>query len=226
MLVDRRRGHDRRQDAQRRRLRVQPGLAHVLRPARRSTRRIAAGHWIVVDDLVYDETGFIHFEPNDIVELGSTPGVIFGNAGEVQVKDTWDFVTITNASDRRLVTNLIDVVSSADDPLIEIAVDSIPGPVELARQRRLAAARARPADATFEFDIKHVFPRTAGEIENTGVERVGASDIVLDGDIENPIGRTYIKNPRGNILVRRARLARHRAQREPRRRRPTTPTTS
>ena len=46
-----------------------------------------------------------------------------------------------------------------------------------------------------------MFALTQVSITNTQPGGMSASDIVLDGKIENPIGRTYIKNERGNILA-------------------------
>ena len=69
---DRRPGHDRREDAQRRRHDVQPGLAHVRGLLAVGDSRSPPGSWIVVGDLIYDETGFIHFEANDVP---SSPGI-------------------------------------------------------------------------------------------------------------------------------------------------------
>ena len=48
--------------------------------------QIPVNQWIVVGDLLYDETGYVHFEANDT----SPDSKIIGNAGEFQIKDTWD----------------------------------------------------------------------------------------------------------------------------------------
>ena len=44
----------------------------------------------------------------------------------MQVKHTWDYVQITNASDRRLVVNDIDAVLLEQTPRVEVALDSKP----------------------------------------------------------------------------------------------------
>ena len=176
---------------------------------------IPAGSWIVVGDLIYDETGFVKFDTNDSGEVNSHAGgsddnesIIFGNAGEFYVQDTWDTVTLTNYSDRRFVINDIDVVSDANDPEIQVHVDDIKGPTNAPANgdrsqdddpAGLQLAENNPA--TFEFDILHKFPPTDVQIRNLQPGAIAASDIWLDGRIENPIGRTYVKNQRGNIFA-------------------------
>ena len=158
---------------------------------------IGTGQWIVVDDLIYDESGFVKFSTNDLSN-DDTDSVIFGNAGEFWVQDTWDSVTITNSSDRQLVTNLIDVTSSADDPEIQVWIDKIPGPTD-SPLNDVSLLETNPA--TFEFDILHLFKKTKVDVRNLQPDGIAASDIVLDGAIENPIGHTYIQNERGSILA-------------------------
>src|SRR6185295_13898493 len=148
-----------------------------------------AGTWIVVGDLIYDESGHVRFEAND----HAPDSVIYGNAGLFQIKDTWDSVTITNRSGLRLVTNDIVVVSSAADPEIQIYIDNIPpstgSPVNDAH-----LAESDTTFTTFEFSIKHVFAKTFVQILNVNpaIGTSANSDIYLDGDIENPIGHTYV----------------------------------
>ncbi len=164
--------------------------------------QIGAGHWIVVGDLAYDRGARARFEANegdgfnrpqgdDNVPLG----VIWGNDGLFNVQETWNSVTITNYSDRKLVTNLIDVVNELSAPRIEIDVDSIPGPTG-------GNVSESGAKSTFEFDIEHTFPKTDVQIVNRRLpgSTNGPSDIVLDGSIDNPIGRTYIRNELGDIV--------------------------
>ncbi len=131
--------------------------------------------------------------------------MIWGSAGEFQIKETWDSVTITNYSDRKLVTNDINVVSSGG-ALIEVSVNTIPGPPSAPANgvpiSPLYAAGV-PNASTFEFDIHHLFPKTLVEVTNLHPVggTAGGSDIVLDGSIENPIGRTEIQNVRGNVYA-------------------------
>ncbi|HEX5591393.1 MAG TPA: Calx-beta domain-containing protein [Candidatus Limnocylindrales bacterium] len=103
--------------------------------------------------------------------------------------------------------NDIDVVSDADDPQIDVSVDDIKGPTNSPGNANPAAdddaasvELAEDNPATFEFDILHKFPPTDLQILNLKSGIVGNSDVWLDGDIENPIGRTYVKNERGNIF--------------------------
>ena len=50
---------------------------------------------------------------------------------------------------------------------------------------------------TFDFDIIHKFAPTYVLISNEGA--TSPSDVYLDGDIENPIGKTEVHNVRGSI---------------------------
>lgn len=156
--------------------------------------QIAAGSWIVVGDLLYDESGFARFEAS---HRAGEPGVIWGNAAVFRVKETWDTVTITNASDRLLVTNDIDVVSS-EDVQVEVSVNTIPGPTNSPADGVSLTpvySGSTPNAPTFEFAIQHEFPKTVVLVASGAA----ASDIVLDGAINNPIGRTEVTNANGSI---------------------------
>jgi hypothetical protein len=165
--------------------------------------QIPSGRWIVVGDLIYDETGKIHFEANDAPENSE----ILGNAGEVQIKHTWDHVTITNLSDRRLVVNDIDVVLLETNPIEEVAFDhkwnnAMTFPDAFADPSTPVTSNRWPGRSlttkTYDFDITHKFAPTQVVISVEGPGN--ASDMWLDGDIENPIGRTEITNSRGGIF--------------------------
>ena len=165
---------------------------------------IGAGNWIVVGDLLYDEEGKIHLEANDT----DPNSEILGNAGEVQIKHTWDYVKITNLSSRLLVVNDINVVLLDTNPIEEVALDNVYDdnthsfPDELtdpATPRTTARwTGAALSDQTYDFDIIHKFAPTQVEISVEGPNN--PSDLWLDGDIENPIGRTEITNSRGGIF--------------------------
>ena len=58
--------------------------------------------------------------------------------------------------------------------------------------------RCGASDQTYDFDITHKFAPTQVEISVEGPNN--PSDLWLDGDIENPIGRTEITNSRGGIF--------------------------
>ena len=132
---------------------------------------IPVGREIVVQDLIYDEPANARFSANALpVDLdcfnvlgleicAHTPdGEIWGNAGTFEFQDTWDFVHITNRSDRRLRTNVIDVVNTHTEPVILISVDKVhengddPFPTDLSRGYARGDLRLRhrahvPADA-------------------------------------------------------------------------------
>ncbi len=124
---------------------------------------------------------------------------ILGNAAVFQIKDTFDFVHITNFSPKTLVTGLINVLNTSGRADIVITADNIPGPVDVPA----FPSPLQPTDPeTFELDIAHVFVPTQIEIRNLmPVPGVANSDIVIGGSIDNPIGRTLIENDRGNIVA-------------------------
>ncbi|MGK2853884.1 MAG: hypothetical protein ACSLE3_07225, partial [Microbacteriaceae bacterium] len=181
--------------------------------------QIAVGQWIVVGDLVYDEGGTIHFQANNVGSLGPDSQIL-GNAGAVQIKHTWDSVLISNSSSRRLVVNDIDVVLLETFPVMEVSVGGVPdvaGSFNLSAQEQavqsavllmMTAVNAyirtpivaeAGAPQTFDFDVTHKFAPTDVQVLN--VVGAASSDLWLDGDIENPIGRTEIRNERGGIFA-------------------------
>ena len=149
---------------------------------------------IVVLDIDYDQPSTVTFHANE-PGSGAPAGHIFGNAGLFQLQHTWDYVRITNRSNRRLITNLIDVVDGGTT--IDIRVTSRPGPVDSPANG--TSLSETPPGATIEFDLDHTFPETEVAIQNLNTG-VADSDIVIDGNIENPIGTTIINNVRGNIF--------------------------
>src|SRR6266566_3993925 len=170
-------------------------VAHTFSFLLRVGDPVPAGMWIVVGDLLYDQGGDVTFSANDT----SPNSLIYGNAGEFKVKDTWDSVTITNYSDRKLVTNDINTATTANPPKITVSVDTVPGPITGAGTPADDVHLAEGTFTTFEFKISHVFAKTEVQIQNLSGTTT-PSDIVLDGRIENIIGHTLIKNVRGNIL--------------------------
>ena len=170
------------------------GLGHVYNP----------GDDIVVLDI--DNTGSANarFHANELSFGGSSAseGQIWGNAGLFQFQHTWDDVRLTNYSDRNLVVNRIDV-AGGDNVRIDIDVRNVPGPVDLpgdTRANRVSLSQFSAPGMTFEFDIEHTFPATQIEIQNLHPPAAGAAPrIVLDGDIHNPIGRTFVHNVWGDI---------------------------
>jgi hypothetical protein len=158
-------------------------------------QQVPLGESIVVQDIVYDQGAETRFVTNSI--LGGPDSVIWGNAALFEFQHTWDYVRITNASDRQLVLNLIDVVLEGGSHVIEVHVNDIPGHVEIP-EFGTSLSETDPG-VTFEFDIEHTFPATQVEIHNSG--DVADSNVMLAGRIENPIGHTQIHNERGDILT-------------------------
>lgn len=99
--------------------------------------------------------------------------VISGNGGTWTFRETLNRVSILNKSDKNIVINNIDV-RSAKKPLVWL------NPIET---------------VTLQFNIRNDVAPTLITITNTG-----ASDIKLNGSIENPIGTTSIVNTGGSIL--------------------------
>ncbi|MCL1598079.1 MAG: hypothetical protein M3094_02760, partial [Actinomycetia bacterium] len=158
---------------------------------------IDPSHWIVVGDLLYDETGFVRFQANGLSDAPAS--IISGNSAEFLIKNTWDDVNITNYSLSKLVVNEINVVSAAADPNIEVSIDIIPGPLNSPAND---VSIAEHIQTLFEFKIVNEFIKTQVFVGNLFpvATTSGSPDLVLDGPIENPIGRTTILNERGSIF--------------------------
>ena len=168
---------------------------------------IPAGRQIWVGDLRNDRAGLARFRANDLADAPTSR--IWGNAGLFNYQETWDYVRITNASNRTLVIHLIDVVNGTQTPIITISAERVPGPVDNPANN-VSLDEGNSLGATFEFDLTHSFPATRIEIRNTQTGTTANSDIVLEGQlsgaangvtINNPIGTTIIDNQRGNIVV-------------------------
>ncbi|MEQ1826278.1 MAG: hypothetical protein ABL921_10035, partial [Pirellula sp.] len=149
------------------------------------------GDEIVVGDIENNSPASVVFFANEVSD--APEGAIWGNQGKFELQHTWDYVHITNHSNRLLRTNLIDVVDGGT--VIDVRVDSIPGWTDPD-----SALDANAVGNTFEFDLEHTFPETQVEIQNLN-NAVSSSNIIIDGRIENPIGHTLINNVRGNILT-------------------------
>ncbi|MGH3371135.1 MAG: hypothetical protein ACRDPR_14165, partial [Nocardioidaceae bacterium] len=180
--------------------------------------QIPDGHVIVVDDIIYDGGGIARFRANcmdkdhdgcigasNTDDKSGPSGEIWGNAGEFEFQGSWDFVRLINNSGHQLEVNLIDVVDAEGTPLITISVDVVHGPTSSPVNGWSlnldddGVDEDRPGH-TFEFDIIRLFRPTLVEIRNVQPGDVDASNVVLEGDIENPIGTTLIENDRGNTL--------------------------
>ena len=180
---------------------------------------IPVGDIIVIDDIVYDEDNrFARFYANDLGPYNEeedgddkdndvTPfpkSSILGNAGLFDYQETFDFVKVTNLSDRDVIINDIDVINDVDQlqdpddrPSIEIDVDDVPNNDDLPFPSSIEFTE----DRTFDFDIVQSFDPTLVEIQTVNptdsLERT--PDIFVNGTIENPVGRTRIFNNLGDI---------------------------
>ena len=125
---------------------------------------IPVGATIVIDALIYDLKPTAVFRANDIDDPDQ-PSTISGTAGVFYMQETWDSVTVINASDRAMliksdggvsVNTLNASISTTPEAIIEISVDkggSIADPLE------------------FEFDVKHFFPATAATASRASAAR-------------------------------------------------------
>jgi Ca2+-binding RTX toxin-like protein len=129
---------------------------------------------IIVNDIVNDDAGEVLFD-------APSTGVISGSQSLFTMRDTYDTVTITNASTKDLVINRIDVIGA--QPTYPLSSTSRPR----------IMLEAPDVDITFNL-TRDVSPTTV-TLLNTGV-----SDIGLNGEINNPIGLTSITNTQGHIV--------------------------
>ncbi|HZM79421.1 MAG TPA: hypothetical protein VFC19_27135, partial [Candidatus Limnocylindrales bacterium] len=170
--------------------------------------QIIAGNQIRVQPIAYDESnGRVRLFANDPGPLNDlnrvvTPpaSVIWGNAAVFAAQGTFGFVRITNYSPKTLITGPINVVNLGDSRVqIDVIADQIRGPV--ATPPFGVSLDEDIPGVTFEFDIRHTFPATQVEIRNLQPNpAVAFSAVVINGAIENPVGRTYVKNERGDIV--------------------------
>ena len=157
---------------------------------------IPAGYDVVVDPIIYDSPALAQLVAND---LGGAPaGEIWGNSALFEIQETWDYVTITNNSDRDLVVDDVDTVND-EMPRIVVAADTIRDDGALGAYP--TGLNENSPETTFDFAVDHIFPRTLVDIWNFQPGGIGDSDIILDGDIYAPIGETTVENDRGDILV-------------------------
>ncbi len=165
---------------------------------------IAPGHLIWVDDMVNTHGGGLKFLANDTAGQNGSPstpyaGEIWGNHGVVEIQETWEFVKVWNFSDRALVTHNIKVFNETPGHVgVEVHVDQIDGPTDTPPNN--VSLDETVLGNTFEFDIKHTFPPTYVHIANFKSGAIGDSNVILDGQIENPIGKTRLENEGGDIV--------------------------
>ena len=170
-----------------------------------------AGGRIIVQPIIYDRGANARLftnqpmdgdppNPSIVAPNPAAPAAprseIWGNADVFEFQETWDFVRIFNDSSKQLETSRIVVVNLTGMPTIDLTADFIP------EDGDENASFPDPLDddtrTTFDFDIEHTFPPTWVEIRNRNATP-GTPDIVIDGSIENPIGKTTIDNDRGDV---------------------------
>ena len=139
---------------------------------------------IVVPDIVNENPGDIWF----VTGTGTSPETA-GYSGSIthsQTTPTFTFsqtlstVTITNNSPHELIIQNINVAATTGVPQVEL--DSNANNVSLL------------------FNIKYSVAPTLINIEQNNLFDSSAHDLVIDGTINNPIGKTVIINTNGNIL--------------------------
>jgi Ca2+-binding RTX toxin-like protein len=162
----------------------------------------ASGTDIVVADIDYDQGANVRFNANEfsVAGIAAPRGEIWGNAGLFQIQHTWNSVELTNYSDRNLVTRMINVYDRGASR-IDVIVQNVPGPTDNPANN-VSIPEATPG-VTFEFDLDHVYPETQVLIQNLRpASALGKyPNIIIDGNIDNTIGRTFINNLRGDILA-------------------------
>ncbi len=161
------------------------------------------GTTFTVDDIVYDRGAQARFLANDLSASGRTRrqhggGLIWGRGGSFEFQQTWDFVTLLNASSLNMVTNIIDVVNSANAPLIDIRVTPSP------TTRRAPSPTLLEATGD-DLRLRHRVPLPADRWCSSRTRARSSCPvrnpfIRLDDYIENPLGKTRITNASGDIL--------------------------
>jgi hypothetical protein len=132
--------------------------------------------------------GDIHVDPiradnvGDAVFRAGDRGVISGTLGTWTVQQGSDSVSIDNRTSRNLVLGAINMVGDRIPSANDVTID-------------LGDA------AGFTFDIVGVYDLEPGVDEDDPTVRIvnGAGDVILDGEINNPIGLTHIET-QGSIL--------------------------
>ncbi len=169
------------------------------------------GNRIVVHDLIYDqgaEARFFSDDPRDQEGQNSPDGHLFGNSALFEIPQTWEYVRLFNRSAKILETNIIDVTLNFA-PGEEMKVTMVADIVHDDNPGNGGSPGAFPTDlgegstpnTTFDFQIDPTFPPTQVEVINYISAALGIREIVLNGYIENPIGRTHVENQRGDVIV-------------------------
>ena len=99
----------------------------------------------------------------------------------------------------------IDILDHSDQEMHIVKIDTINRGDELPLVQIESAPGAPRSSTTLEFDLRRAFAATEIDIQKIQRDRANLirsdRDIVIDGDILNPIGFTRILNTDGNILA-------------------------
>ena len=84
------------------------------------------GTTITVDDIIYNHGANARFLANAPTGIHNVPnGEIWGDLGQFQFQQTWDYVKLINNSNLNLETHIIDVVDTVNAPVIQVRVGHI-----------------------------------------------------------------------------------------------------
>ncbi|HEY6035858.1 MAG TPA: hypothetical protein VIV58_16400, partial [Kofleriaceae bacterium] len=169
----------------------------IANPALNVLDFIALGHLIVIEPILYDETPKAIFRSNHVDGHAST---IDQTGGRFFIQETWDSVTIVNASDSSMLllsnggNKSIDTLSSHvsntgtsnPEAIINVSIDN----------------GSENTPSTWQWDVLHIFPATDVLINSVrGPPGATTSfDLTIHGDISNVIGTTTIRDDRGSIV--------------------------
>ena len=125
-----------------------------------------------VDDIGTSDTGDVYFNADGSIKNKANPDTNI-DGGTFTFQGTLPRLDIINNSDIDMVINDIETVSSGGTPLVQLDA----------------------ANVSLDFYIDQSPAPTEVSILNAG-----DSDIVLNGEINNPVGSTLISNTLGNLL--------------------------
>ena len=156
---------------------------------------IPIGDTIVIDPIIYDQLPHALFHANHVDGDDST---ISGTQGIYFMQETWNSVTVLNASDRPML-----LLGTGGSPSVSINTlnTSLSLPIEAIIDISVDRGASLPDPLAHQFDVKHIFPATDLRIESIRGPPTTGFDITIEGDIRNILGSTTIDNDRGSILV-------------------------
>ena len=141
---------------------------------------------IVVNDIATSSHGQVYVNSPAPSVGNNTKTVISGVNGTWTFLDTLGGVHITNYSPKNLLINNISIVNQGSATNYDVYLQSQQTPLT--------------------FSLQHMSAPSVVDIENK-IAYAGepSSDIILNGQIDNPIGTTTVNNERGNILSTKVR---------------------